>query len=76
MRPKRKALIYNFIAFAIIFLTIRLILEYVWPDNRAFLAIGSAILAMIFSPKFAAIKTNRGERLMMKWIFMKKVREL
>jgi hypothetical protein len=76
MRPKYKALFFNFVAFAVIFLTIRLSLEYFWPGNSAFLAIGSAIITIVLSPKFAAIKTNSGEKLMMKWIFMKKVREL
>lgn len=76
MRPKYKALFFNFLAFAIIFLTIRLSLEYFWPGNNTFLALGSAIITFVLSPKFAAIKTNSGEKLMMKWIFMKKVREL
>ena len=76
MRPKRKAFVYNFIVFAVIFLTIRIVLEFLWPGNRAFLAIGSAILTMIISPKFAAIKTNSGEKLLMKSIFSKKVKEL
>ncbi|MDX1314465.1 MAG: hypothetical protein R3356_03095 [Eudoraea sp.] len=76
MRPKHKALFFNFVAFAIIFLTIRLSLEYFWPGNSTYLALISAIITIVISPKFAAIKTNSGEKLMMKWIFIKKVREL
>ncbi len=76
MRPKYKALFFNFIAFAIIFLTIRLSLEYIWPGNSTVLALSAAIITIVFAPKFAVIKTNSGEKLMMKWIFMKKVREL
>ena len=76
MRPKYKALLFNFIAFAIIFLAFRFALGYLWPGNEVFLAIASAIAASILSPKFGAIKTNSGEKLMMKSIFSKKVREL
>ncbi|MBT8321058.1 MAG: hypothetical protein KJO90_05245 [Eudoraea sp.] len=76
MRPTFRALLYNFIAFAIFFLIIRLILGYFWSDNLIFLAIGSAVVASILAPKFGVIKTNSGQKLMMKWIFMKKMRQL
>ncbi|MBT8312404.1 MAG: hypothetical protein HKP23_06190 [Flavobacteriaceae bacterium] len=76
MRPTYKALLYNFIAFAIFFLTTRLILGYFWPGNLIFLAVGSAVVASILAPKFGVIKTNSGEKLMMKWVFIKKVRQL
>ena len=76
MRPKHKALLFNFIAFALIFLAIRFASGLIWSENQLLLALGSAILASILAPKFAAVKTNRGEKLMMKWIFIKKVIEL
>ena len=76
MRPAYKALLLNFLVFGVLFLIARLILGYYWPENTVFLAVGSAIIASIFAPKFAVIKTNSGEKLMMKWIFIKKVRQL
>ncbi|MCX2719346.1 hypothetical protein [Lentiprolixibacter aurantiacus] len=76
MRPKYKALLFNFMAFAIIFLVIRFTLGYFWQANRLLMALASAIAASILSPKFAAIKTISGEKLMMKWIFSKKVHQL
>ena len=76
MRPKYKALLFNFITFAIIYIIIRLGLGYFWPDNSTFLALGSAVITITLSPKFTTIKTNSGEKLMMKWIFIKNVRQL
>ncbi len=76
MRPKYKALLFNFIAFAALFIIIRLLLGYYWPINRIFLAVTSAILANVLAPKFGAIKTEQGEKIMMKWIFIKGIREI
>ena len=76
MKPKFKALLFNFIGFAILFVVIRLFLGYYWPINRIFLAVTSAIAANILAPKFGAIQTDNGEKIMMKWIFIKGIREI
>ncbi|WP_411031032.1 hypothetical protein [Spongiimicrobium sp. 3-5] len=76
MRPKYKALLFNFIGFAALFVVIRLALGHYFPISRIFLAVTSAIAANILAPKFGAIKTDDGEKIMMKWAFMKGMREL
>ncbi len=76
MRPKYKALLFNFIGFALLFIIVRLLLGYYWPINPIFLAVTSAIVANILAPKFGAIKTDQGEKIMMKWIFIKGIREI
>jgi len=76
MRPKYKALLYNFIAFALLFIAVRLLLGYYLPINRIFLAVTSAIAANILAPKFGAIQTDDGEKILMKWIFIKGTREI
>lgn len=76
MKPKHKALLFNFIAFVTLFLIIRLLLGYFMPINRIFLAVTSAIIANVLAPKFGAIETNEGEKLFMKWIFIKGTREI
>jgi hypothetical protein len=73
MKPKHKALLLNFLGFAIIFLAVRFALDYLFEANRFLLAFISAVMATLFSPKFAAIRTNEGEKLSMKWFFSKKV---
>ena len=72
MTPKNKALLLNFIGFAIIFLAVRFTLDYFFEANRLFLAFISAIAATLISPKFAAVKTEEGEKLSMKWFFSKR----
>jgi hypothetical protein len=76
MKLKHKALFYNFIAFAILFLMARFALGYFLPINRIFLAVTAAIIANILAPKFGVIKNEEGEKLLMKWIFIKGMREL
>ncbi|AWX45586.1 hypothetical protein HME9304_02613 [Flagellimonas maritima] len=76
MKPKHKALLYNFMAFVILFLIARLALGYYLPINPIFLAVTSAIIANVLAPKFGAIKTDKGEKVLMKWIFIKGVREI
>ncbi|MEM7485454.1 MAG: hypothetical protein AAF348_09615 [Bacteroidota bacterium] len=76
MKPKYKALLFNFIAFVVLFLIARLVLGYYLPINPIFLAVTSAIIANILAPKFGAIKTDEGEKVLMKWIFIKGMREI
>ncbi|MEO0527683.1 MAG: hypothetical protein AAFZ89_10670 [Bacteroidota bacterium] len=76
MRPKYKALLFNFIGFAFLFIIVRLIMGYYLPINRIFLAVTSAIIANVLAPKFGAIETDGGEKILMKWIFIKGTREI
>ncbi|KQC29507.1 hypothetical protein [Flagellimonas eckloniae] len=76
MKPKHKALLFNFIAFVVLFLIARLALGYYLPINPIFLAVTSAIIANVLAPKFGAITTDDGEKVLMKWIFIKGMREI
>lgn len=76
MRPKYRALLLNFIGFAILFVIARLTLGHYLPINRIFLAVTSAIIANVLAPKFGAIQSDGGEKIMMKWIFIKGVRKI
>lgn len=76
MKPKHKALLFNFIAFVALFLIARLVLGYYLPINPIFLAVTSAIIANVLAPKFGSIQTDDGEKVLMKWIFIKGMREI
>ena len=76
MSKKTKAFVYNFIGFAIIFFGTRfLITEYtslqgLWIPMTAF------VVGTILAPKFQTVRTNEGEKLFMKWLFIKGVKEI
>ncbi|MFS4469413.1 hypothetical protein [Maribacter sp. 2210JD10-5] len=76
MLPKNKALLFNFISFVSIFLVIRFSLSYLFDLKRIVLVLIAAVSATTLSPKFAAVKTKEGEKLFVKWIFRKGVKEI
>ncbi|SHF94180.1 hypothetical protein SAMN03080594_109192 [Arenibacter palladensis] len=76
MKPKYKALIYNFLGFAVLFVAGRLLLGMLLSLNTLVLAFIAAVAASLLAPKFSVVKTKSGEKLMMKWIFIKGFREL
>ncbi|MEO8515098.1 MAG: hypothetical protein ABI426_00040 [Flavobacterium sp.] len=76
MSKKTKSFVYNFIGFAIIFLGARYLvasftqLEGFWIPLTAF-AVGT-----LLAPKFQTVQTKDGEKLFMKWLFIKEVKEI
>lgn len=76
MSKKTKAFVYQLISFAIIFIVTRYLvttythLEGFWIPLTAF------IVGTLLAPKFQAITTKDGEKLFMKWLFMKGIKEI
>ncbi|KFF09733.1 hypothetical protein [Flavobacterium hydatis] len=71
-----RAFLYQLGCFAILFILARfLVAEYsgltgFWIPMTAF------VIGTLLSPKFQAAKTKDGEKLFMKWIFMKGIKEI
>jgi hypothetical protein len=71
-----RAFLYQLGCFAILFILARfLVAEYTgltgfWIPMTAF------VVGTLLSPKFQAVKTKDGEKLFMKWIFIKGVKEI
>lgn len=76
MKLQHKALLFNFLGFAVLFLIARFGIGEFTEVPRLYLAIGAAILATVLAPKFAVVRDAGKEKLMMKWIFMKAPREV
>lgn len=76
MSKKTKALLYNLIGFSVLFISIRyLVMDYtqltgIWKPITA------AVVASLLAPKFQAVNTRDGEKLFMKALFIKGVREV
>ncbi|HTG64840.1 MAG TPA: hypothetical protein VL859_00535 [Flavobacterium sp.] len=71
-----RAFLYQLGCFACLFILARYLvarftyLSGFWEPFVAF------VLATVISPKFQAVKTKDGEKLFMKWIFIKGVKEI
>lgn len=76
MTKKNKALVYNFLGFALIFIIVRLGMGYFLEIGRIYISIISAVAAMALAPKFGIAIINGEEKLMMKSIFLKGFKEL
>jgi hypothetical protein len=76
MTKKTKALVYQFLCFAVFFIALRFIIEAYSNLTGFWIPVTAAVVATILSPQFQVVKSNEGEKLFMKWIFLKGVKEL
>ncbi|MFN3754887.1 hypothetical protein [Flavobacterium sp.] len=76
MNNKIKALLYNFLGFGTIFIIVYILLMHYSGLTRLWLPITSFVVGTILAPKFQAIKTQSGEKIFMKWIFIKGIKQL
>lgn len=76
MSPKIKAILLNFLGFAVLFLVARIAFGYLLIIDRLYLALGAAIFASIIAPKFAVVEVEDSNKILMKWIFIKGFREI
>lgn len=76
MAPKTKAFVYQLTAFAILFILFRYLIGTYTHLQGFWIPVTAFVVATILAPKFQAVKTNDGERLFMKWIFVKGIKEI
>lgn len=76
MSKQVKAFVFQLLCFAVLFIAARyLVAEYTgltgyWIPVTAF------VIGTLLAPKFHAVKTQEGEKLYWKWLFVKGVREI
>jgi len=76
MNLQNKSLLYQFITFAVIFALVRyLALPYTGLSGY-WLPITAFVITTLICPVFKAIRTPDGQKLFVKWIFFKGVREI
>ena len=76
MSKKTKAFLYNFIGFALIFFTVRYLVGTYTNLEGLFIPLTAFVVGTLVAPKFQTVQTNEGEKLFMKWLFSKGVREI
>ena len=76
MSKRNKAFVYQIICFAILFIPLRYIIGAHTGLTGYWIPLTSFVIATIVTPKFQAIRTNEGEKLFVKWLFAKQVKEI
>ena len=71
-----KAFLFQLICFAVLFITFRLLLGLYTPLKGIWIPLTAFVLATVLAPKFQSVKTKDGEKLFMKWLFIKGIREI
>ncbi|WP_177735708.1 MULTISPECIES: hypothetical protein [Flavobacterium] len=76
MKPQVKAFIFQLTGFAVLFILFRFLIDAYTNLQGFWIPVTAFVVSTLLAPKFQAVKTNDGEKLFMKWIFMKGIREI
>jgi hypothetical protein len=73
---KYRALLFQLICFGALFFLFQFLLVKYTNLTGMWIPMTAFVIGTILAPKFQAIKTKDGERLFMKWIFIKGIKEI
>ncbi|WP_339657814.1 hypothetical protein [uncultured Maribacter sp.] len=76
MKSQHKVFVFNFLGFATLFVVFRFGLSLFLQLDSIYMSLIAAIAASFLAPKFAVIKKEGIEKIVMKWIFLKGFKEL
>jgi hypothetical protein len=76
MSKTTKSLIYNILSFAAFFLPLQIAVSYFTSLKGIWILVVAFVIGTILAPKFQAVRTREGEKLFMKWIFIKGFKEI
>ncbi len=76
MTKKTKAFLYNLLGFTFFYIISYFVVMTFGVLEGLWIAATSFVISTLLAPKFQAVKTNEGEKLFMKWIFIKDLREI
>lgn len=76
MSKKTKAFLYNLAGFIVFYLPTMMLSSYLLKREDYVPSIVGFIVAIVLSPKFQYLKTNEGDKIFMKWLFVKGIKEI
>jgi pilus assembly protein TadC len=69
-----RAFLFQLLCFGILFIGFRFLIGKYANLSGIWIPLTAFVVGTLLSPQFQAVKTNEGEKLFMKWIFMKGVK--
>lgn len=76
MSKKVKAFLYNLICFAILFILFRFLIAKYTNLTGLFIPITAFVVGTLLAPKFQAVSTPDSEKIFMRWLLLKGIREV
>ena len=71
-----KAFVFQLLSFATLFILGRYLIESYTNLTGLWIPFTAFVVGTLLAPKFQAVKTNDGEKLFMKWMFIKGIKEI
>jgi hypothetical protein len=76
MNLQTKSLVYQFICFAVLFVLVRYLALPYTGLSGIWLPVTAFVICTLICPVFKAVRTPNGEKLFVKWLFLKGVKEI
>lgn len=76
MSKKTKAFLYNLVGFVAFYIPTLFIAKYFFKLEGFYASLAGFVVALILSPKFQYMKTGNGDKIFMKWILKKGIKEI
>lgn len=76
MNKKTKAFLYNFICFALLYTLCYFLIITFTELTGLWIPVTAAVAASILAPKFQAVSYQGENKIFMKWLFFKNVKEV
>lgn len=76
MSNQVKAFVYQLSCFAVLFIIARYLIEAYTGLTGYWIPLTAFVVGTLLAPKFHAVKTHEGEKLYMKWLFIKGIKEI
>ena len=71
-----RAFLYQLGCFAILFISLQFLIDKYTQLTGLWIPMTAFVVGTILAPKFQAVKTKDGEKLFMKWMFVKGVKDI
>ena len=71
-----RAFLYQLGCFAILFISLQFLIDKYTQLSGLWIPMTAFVVGTIMAPKFQAVKTKDGEKLFMKWMFVKGVKDI
>jgi hypothetical protein len=76
MSLKIKAFLLQLACFAVLFIGFRILIQMYTGLTGIWIPVTAFVLGTLLSPKFQAVRTKDGEKLFMRWLFLRGTREI
>jgi len=71
-----RAFLYQLGCFAILFISLQFLIDKYTQLTGLWIPMTAFVVGTILAPKFQAVKTKEGEKLFMKWMFVKGIKDI